>query len=447
MKKYISILLITGILIISVFAYNTFKVEEETVKHFSESGYILQSSSAMASSQKIDRIYFEENGNYKPKYNEKVVFNDTNGENVTTGTDNFIHYSDGSISSFKNGVILDLANIDTTPIFYYNIKSGNTLKKQNNIYTIKNLDKDIKFASLIWKISNNKYIIISNNLEIVFDDGTTNSISGYLELEYSDNEVVKLYNQEITYQTISSRIKVMFPNNIELNVSKKTISKDKETKLSLENMVIDSNDNVNIVDLSDEENNDKNNEENNTIENTVSQPEYNGGQDSNETNNSNQEENNNTIINAGGTVADNENGGNSDDTEVKNVKEPKYKIEKFDVGTIGVTVGITIEDEENLLTEGTTIKILKNNTGKTVYEIEEELGNYNIDLDIQSLETNTEYTLVAESTYQIDGITYNKNFISKIFRTGKIGITLEKDVFTDTSLAFNIRLEKNSRSK
>ncbi len=447
MKKYISILLITGILIISVFAYNTFKVEEETVKHFSESGYILQSSPAMASSQKIDRIYFEENGNYKPKYNEKVVFNDTNGENVTTGTDNFIHYSNGSISSFKNGVILDLANIDTTPIFYYNIKSGNTLKKQNNIYTIKNLDRDIKFESLIWKISNNKYIIISNNLEIVFDDGTTNSISGYLELEYSDNEVVKLYNQEIAYQTISSRIKVMFPNNIELNVSKKTISKDKETKLSLENMVIDSNDNVNIVDLSDEENNDKNNEENNTIENTVSQPEYNGGQDSNETNNSNQEENNNTIINAGGTVADNENGGNGDDTEVKNVREPKYKVEKFDVGTIGVTVGITIEDEENLLTEGTTIKILKNNTGKTVYEIKEELENYNIDLDIQSLETNTEYTLVAESTYQIDGITYNKNFISKIFRTSKIGITLEKDVFTDTSLAFNIRLEKNSRSK
>ena len=447
MKKYISILLITGILIISVFAYNTFKVEEETVKHFSESGYILQSSPAMAGSQKIDRIYFEENGNYKPKYNEKVVFNDTNGENVTTGTDNFIHYSNGSISSFKNGVILDLANIDTTPIFYYNIKSGNTLKKQNNIYTIKNLDRDIKFESLIWKISNNKYIIISNNLEIVFDDGTTNSISGYLELEYSDNEVVKLYNQEIAYQTISSRIKVMFPNNIELNVSKKTISKDKETKLSLENMVIDSNDNVNIVDLSDEENNDKNNEENNTIENTVSQPEYNGGQDSNETNNSNQEENNNTIINAGGTVADNENGGNGDDTEVKNVREPKYKVEKFDVGTIGVTVGITIEDEENLLTEGTTIKILKNNTGKTVYEIKEELENYNIDLDIQSLETNTEYTLVAESTYQIDGITYNKNFISKIFRTSKIGITLEKDVFTDTSLAFNIRLEKNSRSK
>ena len=99
-----------------------------------------------------------------------------------------------------------------------------------------------------------------------------------------------------------------------------------------------------------------------------------------------------------------------------------------------------------MLTDGTTIKILKNNTGKTVYEIE-ELGNYNIDLDIQSLETNTEYTLVAESTYQIDGITYNKNFISKIFRTSKIGITLEKDVFTDTSLAFNIRLEKNSRSK
>ena len=34
-------------------------------------------------------------------------------------------------------------------------------------------------------------------MTVTFNDGTTNEINGYLELEYLDNQVIKIYNQEI----------------------------------------------------------------------------------------------------------------------------------------------------------------------------------------------------------------------------------------------------------
>ena len=32
----------------------------------------------------------------------------------------------------------------------------------------------------------------------------TKDVEGYVEIEYSDNEIVNIYNQEFSYQTISS---------------------------------------------------------------------------------------------------------------------------------------------------------------------------------------------------------------------------------------------------
>ena len=494
MKKYISIILGIGILIIGILVFNVYKVEEEVTKHFSESGYILQAQARDSTNQTVERYYFEENGKYKQKYNEKVIFEDTNGENITSNIDNYIHYSNGSISSFKNGVILNLADIEENPIYYYNFKAGNILKKQNNVYSITNLDKELKFENLIWKISGQKYIVLGSNIELTFDDGTNKQINGYLELEYSDNEIVKIYNQEITYKTISTQVLISFPDNIVLNVSKKTISKDNDTKMSLENMVIDSDENVTIIDLTEESKqnseNDKNDEKEDQ-ESTENNQNINNGNINNNTNdntnnntnnniNNNTNNNTNTSINdqnnnmnsgeninnddTGNTGTGNTGTGNSDseitgdenedlenettDTDSEPIKkEPKYKVEEFNVSPLGVNASIIIEDVDNLITENTTVKILKNKTGKTVYETEVENGDYNINIEVLTLDSDTEYTLIANSTYEIDGITYNKDFVSKIFRTSKLGITLKKEVFTDKSMEFAVNIEKNSGIK
>lgn len=446
MKKYIIMIILIGIVLGSILIYNTIKVENENNKLFIESGYILQSM--QANEQTVERYYFNADETYKTKFDTKVVFYNTEGEEVTTNKTNFIHYSDGSISAFTNGVLLDLNNIDADPITYYNIMANDILKKSGENYTISNLDQTLKFTNLIWKIDTNKYIIISNDINLVFGEEKTNTIKGYVELEYLDNEIVKIYNQETTYQTISSNAYIDLPDEIRINLGKRIVSKSNENKMSLENMVIDSDDNITIVDLAEEEQ--KQNEDSNTTgENEIT---------NNETivnNNSSNSSNNSgsTIINGNGNNSGTGNdsgtsgniGGNNTPVTVK--KSPRYIIESLDVTSTGFDASITIEDEDNTLVSDSKVYVLENSTGKTVYQYVETLGVYEIQIEVASLKPDTEYTLVVESSYAIEGVTYTKNFIYKIFRTSVLGIEIEKDILTDSSIGVALVINKDSKIK
>lgn len=479
MKKYVITIIVIGILLGVFLIYNGIKVNNESTKIFTESGYILQIGENN-NLQSVERYYFNADSKYKEKYNEKIVFQDTDGETIKVNYDNFVHYSNGSASAFQNGVLLNFEEIDEEPILYYNIKAGSVINKKGDSYTITNLDKELNFKKLLWKISPQKYIIMGNQINLVFDDGTNKIINGYIEIEYLDNEIVKIYNQEVTYQTISSKVYIEIEDGIKLNLANKIVSKDGENKMSLENMIIDSDDNVTIVDLSAEENKENTNEidnqndindinninDTNAIENQITEnpsedeniidfnfANISGGSNTNNSEN-NINNNQNTIINNNGNSnidnnEDNEAIDGDDDDENNNtaIAIPVYKVNEFNVDSIGVDATITIEDEKNLLTEDTTIKIVKNSTGKTAYEIVEPLGNYNIDIFVATLEPDTEYTLIAESTYEIDGIKYTRDFLSKIFRTTPIGISIEKDVFTDTTMQFVVNMEKNTQVK
>ena len=454
MKKYIVIIILIGIILGGVLTYNTIKVENENNKTFKDSGYVLQSM--QETEQSVERYYFNSNEIYKTKFDKKVVFNNTEGEEVSTNKTNFIHYSDGSISAFTNGVLLDLNNIEADPITYYNIMANDILKKSGENYTISNLDQTLKFKNLIWKIDTNKYIIISNDIKLVFGEEKTNTIKGYVELEYLDNEIVKIYNQETTYQTISSNAYIDLPDEIRVNLGKRIVSKSDENKMSLENMVIDSDDNITIVDLDEEEQ--KQTEEGNTIgENEIK---------NNQTvvnNNSSNSSNNSgsTIVNGSGNNSGTGNGDTSgtgnDDGNTGNIgnsntpiavkKSPKYMIESLDVKSTGFNASITIEDEDNTLVSDSKVYVLENSTGKTVYQYVETLGVYGIQIEVASLKPDTEYTLVVESSYSIEGVTYTKNFIYKIFRTSVLGIEIEKDVLTDSSIGVALDINKDSKIK
>lgn len=256
MKKYIFFIVGIGIILAGLLVYNVYNVQKENTKVFEDPGYILQSASSQ--SQKIDKYYFNADEEYKIKNNQKVIFKDTSGDEVTTGKDNFIHYNNGSISSLKKGVLINLANIEQDPITYYSIAANQVVNKQGDNYWINHINGRLQFTNLIWKISDTKYLIAGNGMTVSFNDGTTKEINGYLELEYLDNQVIKIYNQEIIYQTISSNVNISLPDNIEINLESKAVSKNGQTRMNLANMVIDSDDNVEIQEEVKEENNDRN---------------------------------------------------------------------------------------------------------------------------------------------------------------------------------------------
>lgn len=447
MKKYVLAIILIGLVLASFLTYSVLKIQEDNRKIFEDSGYILQGMSEQGEAQNVERYYFNANEEYKKSYNSQYVFNNTNGEEVVTDEANFVHYSSGSIAALKDGVLLELSQIDRDPISYYNIAALRTLEKKQDVYTISNLGNELEFQNFIWKISETKFLIVGTSIRIVFADGSDRVIEdGYVELEYVDNEVIKIYNQEITYQTVSSDVYIEMPDNVRINLGNKIVSKNDENEMSLLNMVINSDDNITIADLSEEE------ETNNTTENeTTNNTAVADGGNGQTSSSSSQTTNNNdqTVINGGATSGQDQiinsgsNSGTDTSIDIDNssdnalaINEPKFTIEDFETNALGITASIVVDDQDALLTDDTHIRILDNTTGRVVYETTESLGVYDIDIEVATLSPDTNYTLEVESSYSVDGINYTKNFIYKIFRTSDIGIDLRKDVFTDSSLSF-----------
>jgi hypothetical protein len=112
----------------------------------------------------------------------------------------------------------------------------------------------------------------------------------------------------------------------------------------------------------------------------------------------------------------------------------------MEVTAVGIEGNIQITDDDDLLSKNDDIivKIINNTTGKTVYTDEEAYGIFSIPLNIYTLLPNTEYTILASANYIIDGTSYTKNFLYKTFVTSQIGVEIEKNAFTDTTLSFDI---------
>ena len=469
MKKYVLFFISIGILLGAILFFNVANVEKSKKEVFSESGYILNGSE--------NRYYFYQDETYTTSYNNKIVFYDTEGSKVTLDNNNFVHYSSGNIVALQQSVLLDLSKIQEDPIIYYDIAANKEIKKISNRYTVKNLDNDLQFEQAIWKVSANKYIVLSNKIQITLNNGMTKDVEGYVEIEYSDNEVVSIYNQEFNYQTISSNSYIELEDDIKLNLGTKIVSQNDQNKMSLEDMVINSDDNVTLVDLTPEKDNkkDENDTENNETENNTqdNNQQNNGGQTVTNTTTSSSttiiqntttsenmtnSTNNNTNTSTGGnTVTEEEiinkinmitpdivyeyvdNNENKID-ETKPTNEPKFKLEDMQTTAVGISGKIQITDEDDILSKNDdiNIKIINNATGKTVYNETQSYGVFSIPLNVETLTPNTSYTLVATATYIVSEKTYTKNFMYKTFVTADLGVKIEKESYTDSTLSFDI---------
>ena len=466
MKKYIVIILLIGIITGTALIYNIIKAQKSNEQIFDESGYILQS--ADQNKQTVDRFYFKANSVYKKNYSGNIEFSNTDGEKVETNNENFIHYSNGSIGAFKNGVLLNLNEVNDKLLTYYNISKKQILTRKNNTYSIPHLGNELFFTSLLWKISDTKYLIASDNITLSLGNGEDNKfIKGYVEIEYQDNEIIKIYNQEISFLTISPEAFIDLKGDIRVNLSNKLVSYKGENKLSMDSMVIDSEDNVTIADLSQDENTNQiqqntvtteNAIQNNTTVETASNPE-NGGNGENggvtvivNDGGDSGSQATSAIINQGSianpTIAQSELPEEEEEEEIvdntKKINSPEYKVTAFESSSVGIKASISIDDKDALLTDDSLIEIVEQESGRKVYTSSTSAGVYDFDVETTDLTPNTDYTMTISSSYKIEEINYNKNFIYKTFKTKPIGLSISKDVFTENSISVNVEYEKNT---
>lgn len=429
MKQKIYVLIISVIALVMIAAIFIFGINynKRSNGYFADNGYIISNVTEGGTSN-VNKLYFNANSTYKNNKNDGYIFSNSDGEKVSVDKENFVHYSSGSIMSLKKGVAIDLEDIDSKLISYYNIFEGSILVKKNDVYEINNLNDAINFSKLMFKISNSKYLVAYPKIVVSFSDDQTIEMEDYVEIEYVSENVIRVYNDKVNYQTIASDLYLIM-DNIKIDLGYKTISKNDVQYLTMADMVINADDNIEVLPLPDEivipEDSTNNNNSNN-----------NSGGGTGETIDPGLQEGLENII---GTLPE--------QPEEDPIVQPKFTVESMEVTTLGFkNLKITLEDESAILYGERVVEVLENSTGKIVQVFEnweEGRTEYKIN-SFFSLKPGKAYTLNVTGQYKVDDTVYDRTFVSKMFRTLDIGLEVMDDYRTNDSLSFVVY--KNSYS-
>lgn len=432
-------LTLIAILIILGVGYIAYHLQQKKIAGtFKNNGYIIHSimNNTSYDNKVVEKYYFKAGKTYQKKYPNAISFQDTTGDKIVTSQENFIHYTDESMSALTKGVILNLDELNNNPLIYYNTPVGAVLNYQNNLYTIDNMGKQLRFKRFIWKISDTKYLISDDEMNLHLGENNETTASGYLEIDFVDQGVIRLVNQKVTYQTIASNSYITIGEEIKIDLEQKRIYQKDTLKLNLGQMVINADDNVEIITSPDSE-------EEPSTETIVDKEEAPSSKPDNNSNdgNSNQTGGNQTNQNVSNSV--DAPGNSSLEDTISN--DPKFSIQNFVATSIKMEAAIEIRDEYNLLSGPITTRVLHNGTGKVVYEQEEQAGTYHIDVLLENLNPDTEYTLVVSSKFTKNSIESSREFISKVFRTQSLGIEVTKSYATNDMLAFRVNATNYSK--
>ena len=387
------------------------KLYNNSYSNFKLNGYIIASKN----DTKSERYYFNENQKYKKTVNKNVVFETTSKNSVSVLENSFVHYDNNSISTLKKAAILNLDNIDDKTIKYYNLYEGSILNKSNDTYSFTNSGKRTSLKNMIVKISSNKYLIAGADIVLNIAGQKKEFKNNYLEVTFFDGNIIKIENQEESYKNIQDNISIEI-GDILINLNNKTISKNGEVKLNLEQITIDSDDNI---DISEKENQDidEDTDDNNTV-------------------NEENKKSENDIPNVEKDTID-----SYDASEVivnnQKYKDPIFTIEKLNVGINSIDCSILIEDPDSLLQDNIYINIYDSATSEMVYEFKQSSSLSNINVKLNTLNYNTNYILVVSADYIKGDIKYNKDFIQKTFVTSDLGIDVSKNYITKDSISLN----------
>lgn len=431
MRRKVIFIVLSVLLMITGITYMAINSYKNSIKSFSKAGYILDNKTSMTGN-KSTVYYFNENANYKNRYDNNVVFNDVNGVKVNVDEASFIHYNDDSIGVLKKSVILDLNQVNSESPIYYNIFQNSILEYSNGKYYVDNLGKKMKFDNFIVKVSDTKYLIISKDIALNLEsDKSIKTSTNYVELNFIDDSVVTIENKDSKYKTIAEKAYIALGDEIKINLSNKYIYVNDEAKMSMDSMIIDSSDNIDIKPLEDKNFNPAKDEE-----------------DDDENGNGGGNGENFAGVGGGGdSVAGSVEGVTETEVVESTIALPTADISDLEITANKIEGTIKITDKDSTITGKIVTTLIENSTGRTIDLIESNEGTLNIEVSCEKLEPETTYSLTTNLHYKKNDITYSMDIVQYIFVTSTLGVNIEKNYFTDDSLAFDINFDSFSKVK
>lgn len=403
-KSFWTIFVISIVTLVCLVVGVVFLTRQNT-KEFYSAGYIINSTAT-----KSDKYYFSEETIYKENVFNEYVFKDVDDQEVSTSKENFIHYLDNSLSFMKNGVILDLDNFNENIVPYYNITDKSIIQHNNGGYYVETADKTLVFGNFLGRITDNKYIVVGKDIGVKLSGNDDVVKADYFEILFVEDGIVKIENQESSYQTISEGTIIYIGNNFKIDLGDKSLNYGDETKLNLTELTINGNENIDIV------------------------PEQGLVNDKGDTNENGGSGN--------GTGDGNGTGeGNGDGTNVEGetttVLKKEIAVNLIDASTTvnSINAKFQVIDTMEAIKGNLVLTIVNTTTGKTVYtkllaKTPEEQSIF-VTSDIDS-DCNYVMTIVDETNET------STQYFQKSFRTDSLNLRLKRELVTETSLSYSL---------
>ena len=391
-------------------------------KEFYSAGYIINSTAT-----KSDKYYFNDNTVYKENVFNEYTFKDVDNKEVATSKENFIHYLDESLSFMKNGVILDLDNFNQKLVPYYNVTDKVILKYSNGGYIVETADKTLIFGNLLGRITDNKYIVIGNDIRIKLA-GNEEPVKGkYFELLFVEDGIVKVENNEGSYQTTTEGTTIFAGDKIKIELGSKKVFYDEEEKLTLDEMTIDGNENINLDTSKVKDNKDGNGSGDGTDSNTP-----------NDNNNPNNNNPGNNTDNPSDNTGNGTDGKDNNTTEIR--KEVSVDLVKalLDINSLNATIQVI--DTANQIKGNLILTLYDVDNAETVYTKILLTSSDLQEVAVTSLSPNTNYYMSIKDSD-------NYEYLSRNFRTDNLELSLKREMVTTSSVTYSVDFSSDENIK
>lgn len=425
-KKVITIVLPIIAITAAIFIFGL-KVYQDSFDKFQYDGFVIGSSTGKESA----KYHFSKDEKYKVNESKnEVVFTNTEDEEVIIPETSFVHYADGSISLFKKAVVLNLENVKTDSLQYYNIFNSSVFTKTNDGYQIKYLEQKLAFKNFIVKISDSKYMIVGKDLKIKYGEKEEIIKDGFLEINYLDGNIIRLENQDLLLQNISTDFAITV-SDVKLDLIEKKIKYEEETKVNLGEITIDSDDNIEII--PDDENTKIDEEEIAKIEELGEQP----------------------VVTPGTNMDGMESGivdtsiEKADEIIEKNEKiaDPVFTVTNLLLSPTTAIIDVQVQDPEGILEGDIKWKLINTATNEVMGEANNVAqGDFRAQNQYM-LEPSTNYVLIATAEYKKNGYSYQKDFLQRTIITPSAGVSIEKEYVTAEEISFEVEIPEESNLK
>lgn len=472
-NRQLLVIIVAVVLVLAAVAGLTTYTYRSSLKEFAGDGYVLVPSEETVVTNNVnEKYYFAAGTTYRRQLDYAVLFRDTSNHKVSVDTTQFVHYTDGSLAAFSKGVVMELTGLDSEQVTYYGISDKTTLIKDGMLYNMSYLGDSLQLQEFAWKIADDTFMLVAPQITLYLSGDTTASFEDYVQIQYVDGGIVRLINEESTYQTISGEAYLRTDNGAELKLVDKMFYVNGVETVSLADMIIDSSSNLyvdededtvkiptfNVVNGKDGQSG----ENGQTAASGESGAEGVNGEDGpdgemGETGYDGTVGKNGYDGEAGddGDAAyDGKNGSNGEDAETsvssdgiasiaqEQIPSVRLATDSYQVTNNSVTMNLSISDPAGLLTGDLTYAIYERASMKKMTSGTISRSYTNAVITYNELLPGTEYLFLVQGEYGANGTTYETDLFTKVFETESVGITLSTVQVTENSITVQTVLDE-----